>query len=103
MHYIFFSVGSACGRSRTSARGARLRGAAREARDCGARVRADRIRTSIYSRVVAMKYIGRAAKRGYWRIGGSYEAREPMLRALQFEGVEYNLKWRRIGSRYLML
>ena len=29
---------------------------------------------------------------GIRRIGGSYEAREPMLRALQFEGVDYNLE-----------
>ena len=29
---------------------------------------------------------------GNRKIGGSYEAREPMIRALQFEGVEYNLE-----------
>ena len=40
---------------------------------------------------------------GIGRIGGSYKAREPMIRALQFEGVEYNLKRRPIGSRYLIL
>ena len=36
-----------------------------EARDCGTRVRADWIRTLIYSRAVAKKCIERSAKRGY--------------------------------------
>ena len=41
------------------------RGCEREAQVQAARVRADRIRTSIYSRAVAMKCIERSAKRVY--------------------------------------